>query len=72
MASEIKLLIKGMSCGRCVKEAKDALEGVYGVEQVALSMVKGTARITYDENIVGKERFIQTINDIGFESDSDQ
>ena len=46
MAQTIELAIEGMSCNHCVDRARQALQGVAGVQSVDVSLEPGGARVT--------------------------
>jgi len=45
MSSEVKLEVKGMSCGHCQARVKKALEGVQGVGSAEVDLSTGLARV---------------------------
>jgi copper chaperone CopZ len=45
MSSEVKLEVKGMSCGHCQARVKKALEEVQGVGSAEVDLGSGLARI---------------------------
>jgi copper chaperone len=61
------LKIDGMKCGGCVASVTDALRGVAGVRDVAVSLDDGEARLTVDE-AVGAEALIEAVRAAGFEA----
>jgi copper chaperone len=58
--------IKGMSCGHCVNAVTSALNGMDGIDNVNVDLIKGEA--TYDEVApVPIEKIKEAISAIGFE-----
>ena len=49
MNSKIKLQLEGLTCGSCVGRAERALQGVDGVENVAVNLADETAAFTIDD-----------------------
>lgn len=46
---DVTLTVSDMACEGCVETVREALEGVPGVEGVEVSLDRGEARITADE-----------------------
>ena len=42
-----RLQIDGMTCGNCVRHAREVLEGVPGVEQAAVSLETASAEVEH-------------------------
>ena len=58
--------INGMSCGHCVSAVTSALNGLDGIDNVNVDLIKGEA--TYDETTpVPSEKIKEAISAIGFE-----
>ncbi len=46
---ETELRIEGMTCGHCVKHVDRALRALAGVEDVAIELEAGRARVRHDD-----------------------
>jgi copper chaperone len=64
MTKDVDLRIQGMSCGHCVKAAREALERVEGVTKVDVEI--GRARVVCDD-AVSRDALAAAIADAGFE-----
>lgn len=58
--------IKGMQNSEDLKLAKEALNNVWGVDQVEVSLERSEARLTYDEAAASDIDFEQALVDEGF------
>ena len=58
--------ISGMHCAACVSRVEDALAGLDGVSQVAVSLEPGLARVAFDPARVGPARIAQAIRELGY------
>jgi len=62
----ITLVVKGMSCGGCVKSVKGVLEGIKGVKSVNVDLASGKTIIEYDAPM-DINVFEKAIEEAGFE-----
>lgn len=62
----ITLVVKGMSCGGCVKSVKSVLEVISGVKSVDVDLKSGKTIIEYDAPI-DVSVFEKAIDEAGFE-----
>ena len=62
----ITLVVKGMSCGGCVKSVKSVLEGIKGVKSVNVDLASGKTIIEYDAPM-DINVFEKAIEEAGFE-----
>ena len=46
--ANITLMVKGMSCGGCVRSVETALKQIAGVGAVSVDLAKGKASVEYD------------------------
>ena len=58
------ITIEGMSCGHCVRAVEQALRAVPGVDVESVEI--GSARVTYDEQVVDRSRLVRAIEEEGF------
>ena len=61
------LEVKGMSCEHCVKAVTNALSGIAGVADIAVSLKDKTASFSYDPAQTPLETIKAAITDEGFE-----
>ncbi len=66
---KISLNIKGMSCDRCVSRVTDALKKVDCVREVKVDLETGEATFVCTDANFDKTKFVQTINDLGFQAE---
>ena len=48
---ETILRVEGMSCGGCVNSVRNALNGVTGVVEAAVSLEESSARVVCDDSV---------------------
>lgn len=61
----MSLQIEGMTCGHCVRSVTKALEGVSGVEKVAVNLAGGRARV---EGAADPRALVRALADEGYEA----
>ena len=59
--------VGGMSCQGCVKNVTGVLQALPGVAEVAVSLEKAEADITYDPQLVKPTQFKEAIEGAGFD-----
>ena len=60
--------IGGMSCQGCVRSVERALNALAGVEQVAVSLEEGQAKVRFDPQRVGDAELRAAVVSAGFEA----
>lgn len=65
MTSIVKLVVTGMTCGHCVKHAKESLESVPGVEKVDVTLEPGSAVIHGEADV---DALIAAVRNAGYEA----
>lgn len=63
---EIRLRIRGMTCGSCVEIVTGALREVPGVRSAAVDLRGGVARIIAEAT--GVEALVQAVKEAGYEA----
>jgi len=63
------LNIEGMHCPSCEMLIEDSLMELDGIEKAEISHKKGTAKIHFDESIIGEERIKIAINREGYKAE---
>jgi len=61
------LNVKGMSCEHCVKAVTNALAGINGVADIAVSLKENTASFSHDPALAPLETIKAAITEEGFE-----
>jgi copper chaperone len=59
--------VRGMTCGGCVASVTKVLKAIAGVDEVAVVLEPGTARITFDPATVGIPALKSAIEDAGYD-----
>jgi copper chaperone len=59
------LSIEGMHCEHCVEIVREALESVRGVSVESVDI--GTAKVTYDADLVSRDQLATVIDDAGYD-----
>jgi copper ion binding protein len=63
------LKVTGMSCEHCVKAVNNALGGIKGVADVAVSLKEGTASFRHDPALAPLETIKAAIKEEGYSVD---
>lgn len=66
MTKKIQLVISGMSCNGCAASIERVLNRLAGIKEAKASYPKEGATITFNEEIVSKEKIIETIESLGY------
>lgn len=66
---KISLNIKGMSCEGCSARVSKALEKIDCVRDVNVDLGAGKAAFICKDTTFDKDKFVQTINDLGFKAE---
>ena len=61
------LKVQGMSCEHCVKAVNNALGGIGGVADIAVSLKEGTVSFSHDPALAPIAAIKTAITDEGFE-----
>lgn len=63
----ITMNVQGMTCGGCVASVTRVLKGMPGVEDVAVTLQPGAARVTFDPARTGAPALKAAVEDAGFD-----
>jgi copper chaperone len=63
----VTLKVEGMSCNHCVNAIEGSVGKLQGVENVKVSLDKGTVEVSYDASKVKKAEMKNTIEDQGYD-----
>ncbi len=63
----ITMNVKGMTCGGCVASVTRVLKAVPGVEDVAVTLQPGAAKVTFDSARTGAPALKGAIEDAGYD-----
>ena len=67
MEKTVTISVEGMSCEHCVRAVKGALEAQKGVKEAEVSLEGKSARVVYEDGLVGKEDLKAAILEEGYE-----
>ena len=67
MEKTVTISVEGMSCEHCVRAVKGALEAQKGVKEAEVSLEGKSARIVYEDGLVGPEDLKSAILEEGYE-----
>ena len=67
MEKTVTIPVEGMSCEHCVRAVKGALEAQKGVKAVEVSLEGKSARVVYEDGLVGLEDLKAAILEEGYE-----
>ena len=62
----IKLAVRGMTCGNCVRHVWEALAGTPGVDSATVDLARGAAEILYDPARVDVPGLQKAVEDAGY------
>jgi copper chaperone len=57
-----------MTCDGCVRVVTRALSGLKGVSKTRVDLEHATADVGYDETLVQPPRFVQALDEVGYEA----
>jgi len=64
--AKLVLDIQGMHCDHCVMRVQKALRAVPGVNQAAVTLEPGRARVDYDESMAAAEAMTAAVSQAGY------
>lgn len=64
----VTMPVEGMSCSSCVSNVKKTVKALAGVQNVAVSLEKRQATITYAQEQISPEQISKAINDKGYKT----
>ena len=67
MEKTITIPVEGMSCEHCVRAVKGALEAQKGVKAAEVSLEGKSARVVYDEELIGLDALKAAILEEGYQ-----
>ena len=62
-----RLKVTGMTCGGCTTNVQQALQAVYGVGDVEVSLSAGEATIQYDERLTSPDHLKSALKSAGYD-----
>ena len=65
-----QLTVTGMTCGGCTSSVKKALEALYGVKDVIVSLSTGQATVQYDEILTSPQQLKLAVKEAGYGLDA--
>jgi copper chaperone len=66
---QVTFVVKGMTCGHCVRAIKTRLEGMTGILRADVLLKEGQAIVDFDPLKVSVEAMVQAIADEGYEAE---
>jgi len=67
MEKTVTISVEGMSCEHCVRAVKGALEAQKGVKEAEVSLEGKSARVVYEEGLIGLEDLKAAILEEGYQ-----
>jgi copper chaperone len=67
MEKTITIPVEGMSCEHCVRAVKGALETQKGVKEAEVSLEGKSARVVYDDGLIGPDALKSAILEEGYQ-----
>ena len=65
-AKQINLQVGGMTCAACSARVERGMKKIDGVSEASVNLATEKALVTYDPARVGKEKFIEAIQNMGY------
>ena len=65
-SKKISFKVSGMSCNGCSSSIGRALSRLDGIEKAEADHQKGSADVSFNEKKIGKDKIIETIENLGF------
>jgi copper chaperone CopZ len=65
-SKKITFKVSGMSCTGCSSSIGRALSRLEGIDTAVADHVKGTTDVSFNEKKIGKEKIVQTIENLGY------
>lgn len=59
--------VNGMTCGHCKKAVEDALNGLAGINTVAVDLDEGNVTVNFNEDVVTLGEIRSEIEDQGYD-----
>ncbi|KAM5288577.1 copper-transporting ATPase 2 isoform 21-T21 [Ctenodactylus gundi] len=66
--STVVFAITGMTCASCIQSIESMLSRWDGVQQISVSLAKGTGTVLYDPSVISPNELQASIEDMGFEA----
>ena len=63
---EANLLITGMTCASCAASVESSLKKMEGVQKIAVNLMTGRTKITFDPEKADPRKFVEKIDSIGY------
>jgi copper chaperone CopZ len=67
MEKTVTIKVEGMSCEHCVRAVKCALEAQKGVKEAEVSLEGKSARVVYDDGLIGLDDLKAAILEEGYQ-----
>ena len=67
MEKTVTISIEGMSCEHCVRAVKGSLEAQKGVKEAEVSLEGKSARVVYEEGLIGPDELKSAILEEGYQ-----
>lgn len=67
--TKVSIAVQGMHCGDCSAKVTAALQGIDGVEAVAVDYQSGAAEVAYDPAKVSPDELVKAIVDTGYQAE---
>ena len=61
------LSVPGIHCDHCKMSIEKAVGGLTGVDAVAVDIAASTVELTFNEETLGLDQIIDTIEEVGYE-----
>jgi copper chaperone CopZ len=66
----LKLAVRGMTCGNCARTVQRKLSGVPGVTKAAVDLEDAAADIQYDPDLVNPAALADAVRQLGYEAEA--
>jgi Cu+-exporting ATPase len=66
----LKLAVRGMTCGNCARTVQRKLAGIPGVTKAAVNLEGAAADIEYDPDLVRPSVLADAVRQLGYEAEA--
>lgn len=65
----LKLAVRGMTCGNCARTVERKLSGIPGVTKAAVNLESAAADVEYDPDLVKPSVLAAAVRELGYEAE---
>ncbi len=66
---QVVVKVEGMSCDKCARSVREALERTEGVFSAVVSLDEAEATVTFDASVIPESVLLSTVSDAGYDGE---